>query len=174
MTEEVKKTTESEWRLKGLRNMIKEVYMGALEQKASGDEKSERNEIVHNMNKFCGNIQTSLQQAYGNVTLQIPDIPLDMDETEVVHNPSLMKELDSAVEDWAETIKDTIEKANKNEKNRVHDTASGETDHWRNRSALFNTLHQQLSKPQVKLILRILETRESNENNILDDFKQAF
>ena len=77
--------------------MIKEVYMGALEQKASGDEKSERNEIVHNMNKFCGNIQTSLQQAYGNVTLQIPDIPLDMDETEVVHNPSLMKELDSAV-----------------------------------------------------------------------------
>jgi len=56
MTEEIKKTTESEWRLKGLRNMIKEVYMGALEQKATGDEKSERNEIVHFMNRFCGNI----------------------------------------------------------------------------------------------------------------------
>ena len=97
MTEEIKKTTESEWRLKGLRNMIKEVYMGALEQKATGDEKSERNEIVHFMNKFCGNISTSLQQAYGNVTLEIPDIPQDIDEKDVVNNHALMKELDSAV-----------------------------------------------------------------------------
>ena len=141
MTEEVKKTTESEWRLKGLRNMIKEVYMSALEQKASSDEKSERNEIVHHMNKFCGNISTSLQQAYGNVTLQIPEIPADLEPEAMINNHALMKELDSAVEDWADTIKDTIEKANKNEKNRVHDTASGETDHWRNRSAMFNTLH---------------------------------
>jgi len=108
------------------------------------------------------------------VTLEIPDIPQDIDEKDVVNNHALMKELDSAVENWADTIKDTIEKASKIEKNRVHDTASGETDHWRNRSAMFNTLHQQLGGQQVKLILRILETRESNENNILDDFKQAF
>jgi hypothetical protein len=97
MTEEVKKTTESEWRLKGLRNMIKEVYMSALEQKASSDEKSERNEIVHHMNKFCGNISTSLQQAYGNVTLQIPEIPADLEPEAMINNHALMKELDSAV-----------------------------------------------------------------------------
>ena len=97
MTEEVKKTTESEWRLKGLRNMIKEVYMGALEQKASSDEKNERNEIVHVMNKFCGNISTSLQQAYGNVTLHVPEIPADLEPEAMINNHALMKELDSAV-----------------------------------------------------------------------------
>jgi hypothetical protein len=93
------------------------------------------------MNRFCGNISTSLQQAYGNVTLEVPEIPADMDTAEVVNNTELMNKLDEAVGTWAETIKETIEKANKDEKNRVHDTASGETDHWRGRSAGFNTLH---------------------------------
>jgi hypothetical protein len=71
--------------------------MGALEQKQTGDEKSDRNEIVHNMNRFCGNISTSLQQAYGNVTLEVPEIPADMDTAEVVTNTELMNKLDEAV-----------------------------------------------------------------------------
>ena len=71
--------------------------MGALEQKQTGDEKSDRNEIVHNMNRFCGNISTSLQQAYGNVTLEVPEIPADMDTADVVNNTELMNKLDEAV-----------------------------------------------------------------------------
>jgi dynein heavy chain len=56
----------------------------------------------------------------------------------------------------------------------LHDTASGETDYWRNRSALFNTLHQQLNKQTVKRILNILNTKESHENNGFEEFNNQF
>ena len=49
------------------------------------------------MNKFCGNISTSLQQAYGNVTLHVPEIPADLEPEAMINNHALMKELDSAV-----------------------------------------------------------------------------
>jgi len=77
--------------------MIKEVYMSALERKPQGEEKSERNEIVHTMAKFCNNIQTSLQQAYGNVTINVPEIPAELGEEEVSRNPHLMEQLTNAV-----------------------------------------------------------------------------
>jgi len=36
-------------------------------------------------------------------------------------------------------------------------TATGETEYWRQRSATFNTLYQQLNMPQVKKILEIMK-----------------
>jgi len=89
--------TETHVRLLGLKNMIKEVYMSALERKPQGEEKAERNEIVHTMAKFCNNIQTSLQQAYGNVTINVPEIPVELGEEEVSRNPHLMEQLTNAV-----------------------------------------------------------------------------
>jgi len=32
------------------------------------------------MKKFVENIQTSIQQAYGNVTINVPDIPPEMSD----------------------------------------------------------------------------------------------
>jgi hypothetical protein len=43
------------------------------------------------MSKFCNNIQTSLAQAYGNVTINVPEIPAEMGEEEVARNPRLME-----------------------------------------------------------------------------------
>jgi hypothetical protein len=46
-----------------------------------------------------------------------------MDEDAISRNPGLMKQLTEAVQEWAETIKETMDRANKTEKTRTHDTA---------------------------------------------------
>ena len=48
-----------------------------------------------------------------------------------------------------------MKSADEGEDIRRHDSASAEKDYWANRAAKFNTLHQQLNKPQVKRILDV-------------------
>ena len=64
--------------------MLKEVYIPAMETKK---------EITHHMGKFIGHIQTSVLQAYGNVTINVPEIPASMLDEEVMRTPALMDEL---------------------------------------------------------------------------------
>jgi hypothetical protein len=64
--------------------MIQQVYIPALESKS---------EIKHHMNKFSSQISTSLQQAYGNVTINVPEIPPSMSDEEVGRDPRLMEQL---------------------------------------------------------------------------------
>lgn len=71
MTDKTEKVGESEKRLLGLHMLIKEIYMPALETKA---------EIKLHMKKFIDNIKTSINQAYGNVTITVPEIPEGMSD----------------------------------------------------------------------------------------------
>lgn len=79
---------ETETRLTGLALMLKEVYIPAMESKK---------EITHHMGKFIGHIQTSVLQAYGNVTINVPEIPTNMSDEEVGKNATLMAKLQEAV-----------------------------------------------------------------------------
>jgi len=143
---------ETQMRLKGLQLMIQQVYIPALESKS---------EIKHHMNKFSSQISTSLQQAYGNVTINVPEIPPEMSDEMVGRDPRILDQLTKAVTEWATTIKDTIEREDAIAAQRLHDTASGETDFWNSRSATFNTLNQQLSMHSVKRIETILSAKDS-------------
>jgi len=67
-----------------------------------------------------------------------------------------------------------MEQAVEIEKEQLHNSAAGETDFWRARSAQFNMLHQQLSKPAVRRILNIMQAKESHDNNVLEEFNIAF
>lgn len=49
--------------------------------------------------------------------------------------------------------KETMEKEDKRQKE--NNTAYGEVEYWRSRSATFNTLYQQLTMPQVKRIIQV-------------------
>jgi hypothetical protein len=60
------------------------------------------------------------------------------------------------------------------EKEQLHNTAQGETDFWRARSAQFNMLHQQLQKPAVMRIRNIMNAKESHDNNALEEFDINF
>jgi hypothetical protein len=57
--------------------------------------------------------------------------------------------------EWTKKIKESIEAEEKRAKERVHDTSSGETEFWSQRSAKFNMLYQQLSMGKVKNILTV-------------------
>jgi hypothetical protein len=78
---------ESESRLMGLALMLKEVYIPAMESKK---------EIVHHMGKFMGHIHTSVLQAYGNVSINVPEIPANMSEEEIGRNTGLLQKLRSS------------------------------------------------------------------------------
>jgi hypothetical protein len=58
---------------------------------------------------------------------------------------------------WSETIQQTMNQQFEIEKEQLHNTAQGETDFWRARSAQFNMLHQQLQKPAVMRIRNVSE-----------------
>jgi dynein heavy chain len=108
-------------------------------------------------------------QAYGNVTITVPDIPAGMTNEEVSANPDLMAKLHEAVHEWTNKIKESIEIEDKKAKDRVHDTSSGETEFWTTRNAKYNMLFQQLNMRQVKDILTILKSKDSDTFS-LDSF----
>jgi len=75
---------ESENRLLGLALIIKEVYVPSM---------GEKKEIIHHMSKFVGHIQTSVLQAYGNVSINVPDIPNSLTDEQVSRQPELVAKL---------------------------------------------------------------------------------
>lgn len=54
-----------------------------------------------------------------------------------------------------------------------NNTAYGEAEYWRARSATFNTLYQQLSMPAVKKILKLVEDAQ-NEKTGADSWSMEF
>jgi hypothetical protein len=136
---------DTQMRLEGLKEMIKFVYEPCMI----------KNDLKHHMKKFVENIQTSIQQAYGNVTINVPDISPELSDEQVARQPDTMKKLNSAVEEWTKTIDDTLKLAELKQKGRLHDTASGEAEFWASRSATFNTLYQQLNMHSVKRIKNV-------------------
>ena len=56
-------------------------------------------------------------------------------------DPKLMDQIQKAVSEWAQTIKDTMEREENKARNRVHDTSEHEIVFWQQRSATFNHLH---------------------------------
>jgi hypothetical protein len=84
-------------------------------------------------------------QAYGNVTITVPDIPAGMTDEEVINKPDLVESLVKAVNEWTAKIKESIEVEEKKAKERVHDSSSGETEFWTTRNAKYNMLYQQLN-----------------------------
>ena len=71
--EQEKSKDESQARLKDLRMVIEQVYLPTLEEKP---------DIKHTISKFSTQINTALQQAYGNVTITVPKIPASDEEVQ--------------------------------------------------------------------------------------------
>jgi len=64
-----------------------------------------------------------------------------MSDEEVGRNPRLVEKLNEAVAEWTNKVKESIEAEEKRSKDRTHDTSSGETEFWSQRSAKFNMLY---------------------------------
>jgi dynein heavy chain len=165
MAQQAAADTESQDRLRDLQTIIKEVYLPTLETKAP------QGDIKHNILKFTNQINNALTQAYGNVTIYVP--PITASDEEIQRNPKMLKSFNDAVEDWTKKIRETLEKEEKKAAQRSYLTAQGETEFWSNRSATFNTLHQQLQMPAVRKILQLLGHKDNQYDNILDQYSTA-
>ncbi len=65
---------ETQQRLKNLQAMIRNVYLPLMEN---------RLETKLHMEKFQKQINISLQQAYGTVTIRVPPVPANKDDDEI-------------------------------------------------------------------------------------------
>lgn len=128
------------------------------------------------MEKFIRNIKLSLQQAYGNITIKVPELPPNRTFQEHAEDRDLVPELIATVEQWTATIKETVEReeAKRKEKNKVCESPSKETEYWRTRNATFNTLNQQLSMPQVKDILNIMRLVQQKDGFDLSNYLKEY
>jgi dynein heavy chain len=102
-----------------------------------------------------------MQQAYGNITIRVPDLPEGTPE-ELGLDTQLVNELTVTVDQWVVTIKETIDR--ENAKKKEGSSAQGETEYWRQRNATFNTLFQQLNLQQVKKILQVLKLKSEQSD----------
>jgi uncharacterized protein YukE len=157
------KTDEMKERLDELTDMIRKVYLPLMEGRA--DSRLQ-------MEKFVKQVFISLQQAYGNITIKIPELP-DKQSEDLCNDRGLIEELIETIEQWTATIKETIERENQRPKDTQ--SAQGETEYWRQRAATFNTLYQQLNKPQVKKIIKVMELNEQRPDGYqLDNYTTQY
>jgi len=157
------KTDEMKDRLDELTDMIRKVYLPLMEGKP--DSRLQ-------MEKFVKQVFISLQQAYGNITIKIPPLP-DKQSEDLCNDRGLIEELIETIEQWTATIKETIERENQRPKDTQ--SAQGETEYWRQRAATFNTLYQQLNKPQVKKIIKVMELNEQRPDGYqLDNYTTQY
>lgn len=118
-------------RLIGLTNIIDKVYLPLMEG---------RQDTRISMEKFVRTVRISMQQAYGNITIKVPDLPENASTEQLCNNKEIIEELTATVEQWAQTIKETMDRENAQTK--TSKSAQGETEYWRQRNATFNTLYQ--------------------------------
>jgi len=152
-----------------LQKMVTHVYLPFLEDKA---------ETRLHLEKFVKQISNTKQQAYGTVTIEIPELTevLENGETraiskeEMSNNPKLLSLLQKTVEQWAQTIATTIEL--ENQKGPEGSTALDEIEYWRSRSATFNTLYQQISLQKVKDIQNLNEELNPESTSVEQYRKQ--
>jgi dynein heavy chain len=97
----------------------------------------------------------------------------DKQSEDLCNDRGLIEELIETIEQWTATIKETIERENQRPKDTQ--SAQGETEYWRQRAATFNTLYQQLNKPQVKKIIKVMELNEQRPDGYqLDNYTTQY
>jgi len=79
-------------RLIGLTNIIDKVYLPLMEG---------RQETRISMEKFVRTVRISMQQAYGNITIKVPDLPENASTEQLCNNKEIIEELTATVEQWA-------------------------------------------------------------------------
>lgn len=85
-----KKEDEMKDRLDDLTDIIKKVYLPLMQN---------RQDQRLQMDQFVRNVNNSMEQAYGNITIVVPDLP-DKSDAELQNDPGLIDELISTVENW--------------------------------------------------------------------------
>lgn len=99
---------------------------------------------------FVSQIHQTSHQVSGTVTIELPEIVTQIDDETAIKDPDLMNKYLAVMENWNQTIKDTIKR--EGEKQLESRTALAEIELWRSRSTSYSTLVQQLSHPSITIV----------------------
>lgn len=127
-----KDSDETKERLEVLSDMIRYVYLPLMQDKQKNDSKTA-------MERFVKSVKTSIQQAYGNITIEVPELPEKLSVEQICNDERIISVLMTTIDNWTSTIKETMDK--ENQRTKESKSATGETEYWRARNATFNTLY---------------------------------
>nr|Q9SMH3.1 RecName: Full=Dynein-1-alpha heavy chain, flagellar inner arm I1 complex; AltName: Full=1-alpha DHC; AltName: Full=Dynein-1, subspecies f [Chlamydomonas reinhardtii]CAB56598.1 1-alpha dynein heavy chain [Chlamydomonas reinhardtii] len=164
--------------LRILEQMLSSVFVPILVQMSGGDVASggvlmqsmtdnSHRELLGNMQKFHSQVTQALQQLTGDVTLQLPDFPLeDMDRAAA--DTDLVMQLEQYMAEWSQVLASVLQR-----ESQKHPTGKGplaEIEFWRERNAVLSSLYEQLNLPQVKRMILVVE-KGSDDRNLMAGFK---
>lgn len=81
-----KDTDETRERLEVLSDMIRYVYLPLMQDKNKTDSKTA-------MERFVKSVKTSIQQAYGNITIEVPELPDGMQTEKICRDDRIISVL---------------------------------------------------------------------------------
>ena len=127
-----------------------------------------RDEFLINMQKFASSITRTIQQIEGDVRLEVPDLPLSDNIDDNLRNLTLKSQLDTVCRAWFEQVNDAMT-ATKNKVPRGNGPLA-EIDHWRECSASYSALFEQLKQPKVQVYLE--HFKRMGDNNLENKRKE--
>ncbi|KAI9144584.1 dynein heavy chain and region D6 of dynein motor-domain-containing protein [Paraphysoderma sedebokerense] len=176
-----------------LESVIKEVYLpllsneSTLKEIGAGDgttstdpnisgkkhgrsDQKMKNEVLLSLQKFADQINHTVQQVVGSVSLNIPDelvaIATKHNVHEAARDKKVVDTLEKCADEWVETIASVLEK----EVNKVPQGqgALAEIQYWRDRHFSLSTIYEKLSTPIVSNVVKILMAAATPNSNRLD------
>ncbi|XP_056602848.1 dynein axonemal heavy chain 10 isoform X1 [Triplophysa dalaica] len=118
-----------------------------------------RDELLSGTYKFLGVLDKTLQQLEGEFKLHIPDLDLEGEVEGILSSLVMVEKLEQCVMNWQTQITIFLE-----EQKRKKPQGNGplaEIDFWRERSAVFSCVNEQLKLPVVKKIVDVMIRADS-------------
>lgn len=113
-----------------------------------------RDEFLMNMQKFATHINRTIHQLEGDIRLEMPDLVLGDDITEMAKDSTLVDSLEETLHNWEVTISSALEQQLK--KTPQGNGPLAEIDFWRERNATLSAIAEQLKLPTVKKVVAVL------------------
>lgn len=134
-------------------------HKGGAAIKGGGSRVYLRDELLINVQKFTSQIQQTMEQAEGEIRLNIPEIDLSISPRTLAKDQSLVAQLETAVDGWSRVISTTLEDQFK--KTPQGNGPLAEIEFWKERNSSLNALFLQLQTPLVQGILAVLKATSS-------------
>uniref|UniRef100_A0A6S8LSH1 AAA+ ATPase domain-containing protein n=1 Tax=Dunaliella tertiolecta TaxID=3047 RepID=A0A6S8LSH1_DUNTE len=164
--------------LRNLEQTLASVYMPMLIQMTGADmskagvllssgASNSHKDLLSNMQKFLSQVSHALQQLNGDVTLEVPDVPIDSVD-KAAADTELVMSLEQYMSEWSSTLASVMQQESERQPSGSGPLA--EIEFWRLRNAILSALYEQLNLPSVQKVIAVLEIG-SDDRNLMASFK---
>ncbi|XP_057687718.1 dynein axonemal heavy chain 10-like isoform X2 [Corythoichthys intestinalis] len=158
-------------------NVGHEAAAGSLSEEFSGgretptkpsDQASVRNDLLNSTHKFLALVNSTIQQlqAQDEIALNIPELDLEPEVSDLLTNPTVVEKLEQCVMNWQTQLTVLIEEQEK--KKPQTPSPMAEIVFWQERSYTLSAVRMKLNKPVVKKILLLLKKAQAGVITTMD------